>query len=82
MKVKELKHLLEGVDDEMDVVCTGSDHSYIHCDKRGTGIKRADTPARLHSRGRSTPYYMHYGNEHMDESCITVDVFYIDDGRY
>lgn len=78
MKTGQLKQLLANLPDDMEVVVTGHDHSFLTTD-RGSGVKKAD--ATINARGQVKHLGIHYDG-HDPEGTILVEVFWIDDGRY
>lgn len=76
MKTGELKILLKDVPDDLEVVCSGSDHSFIRVG-RGCDVRKAE----LFERSNHLSEY--YGQENKsDPKNPVVKVFWIDDGRY
>lgn len=74
MKVGELKKLLESVDDGLEVVISGSDHSYLFTYK-GSKVLQAE----MSRSGRHLGEF--WGNEYRSYSdSKIVEVFWIDVG--
>jgi hypothetical protein len=75
MTVGELKNLLAGVPNTMEVVVSGRDHSYCYTG-RGSGIVQAE----MHDDEFLSEYYD--DDNKSDPKNPVVEVFWIDDGRY
>lgn len=67
MTVGQLKKRLKDVDDDILVVRSGPDHSYF--ETYGT-LGKAES--------NEGGYYEYYGDEHMSEDSVVIDVFIID----
>jgi hypothetical protein len=75
MKVGELKRLLLGVPDDLEVVVSGGDHSYSKTD-RNSGVRKAEV-------SRDRRWMAEYvDDENVAQGSSLTDVFWIDDGRY
>ena len=67
MTVGQLKKRLKDVDNDVLVVRSGHDHSY--CETYGTlGLAESNEGG----------YYEYYGDEHMGEDSVVIDVFIIE----
>lgn len=81
MKIGDLKKLIAGVPDDVEVVVTGRDHHYSRV-SRGSKVVKAEDHGRAGARERQD-LAMYYGEEHRgSKTSKIVDVFWIDDGRY
>lgn len=76
MKIIELKKLIANLPDNMEVVVSGTDHSYIGIDN-GSGVVKAETfPKSKHLS-------QYYDDENKsDPKNKVIKVFWIDDGKY
>jgi hypothetical protein len=76
MKVKDLKKLLESAPDDLEVVVSGSDHSYNRVG-RGSKVVKAE----LFPKQKHLSQYWDDANK-SEPSNPVVEVFWIDDGNY
>lgn len=76
MKVKDLKKILANIPDDMDVVVSAFDHSFLRIGS-GTGLRKAE----LFPRDRHLSEYYDDANKG-DPNNPVIEVFWIDDGRY
>lgn len=76
MKVVDLKKLINDLPDDMEVVLSGSDHSYAKIGRFSAIVKAEFFPKQKH--------FAQYYDEHnkSDPDNPVVNVFWIDDGRY
>jgi hypothetical protein len=76
MKIADLKKLIAELPDEMEVVVSGSDHSYFP-----VGNSTSVTKAETYPHNRHLSQY--YGEDHKSHpNNKVIEVFWIDDGRY
>lgn len=78
MKVRDLLKALKDVPEDMIIVLSGDDHSFIH--QLGVGeIVKAEYVRDGHVR----KYLQYYDEENRSsENSQIVEVYWIDDGRY
>lgn len=80
MKVSELKKLVANLPDDMEVVVSGEDHSYNMVGRRSKVVR-----AEVVYSGKQIDYLGEYwpnSGLNLDEAENTVEVLWIDDGRY
>jgi hypothetical protein len=74
MKMSELKKLIANLPDDMEVVVSGSDHSYNKIGRRSRVVKSEFFPGHDHMS-------QFWGDDHKsDSSNPIIEVFWIDDG--
>jgi hypothetical protein len=76
MKIADLKKLIADLPDDMEVVVSGSDHSF-HKAGRGTGVVKSE----LHGKSEHMSHYWGENNKSNPDHPV-IEVFWIDDGRY
>jgi membrane protein implicated in regulation of membrane protease activity len=81
MKIADLKKLIAELPDEMEVVVSGSDHSYNFVG-RGTSAIKAEAWYDTRNRIKHLGQYWDGAENNEDNPGKIIEVFWIDDGRY
>jgi hypothetical protein len=75
MKIADLKKLIEKLPDDMEVVVSGRDHSFVRLSSCSQVIQ-----AECSSSGHLSQYW--HDNVKLDPENKVIEVFWIDDGKY